>query len=203
MRKPDIVLALCFIVLFRLPEALLSKVSPLFLIDAPHNGGLGLAPQEYGLVQGTVGMIGMILGSIVGGIAVSHQGLRRWLYPMAAAYSLPPIIYIILAYTMPESLAVVSVAVCTEQAGVGFGSTAYMMFLIYYNRGEFRTSHYAMASATMTLALMLPGLVAGGMEEALGYRRFFVLTLLAMAVTWAVVARVRSKMGFSLDNDTD
>ncbi len=203
MRKPDIVLALCFIVLFRLPEALLSKVSPLFLIDAPHNGGLGLAPQEYGLVQGTVGMIGMILGSIVGGMAVSHQGLRRWLYPMAAAYSLPPIIYIILAYTMPESLAVVSVAVFTEQAGVGFGITAYMMFLIYYNRGEFRTSHYAMASATMTLALMLPGLVAGGMEEALGYSRFFVLTLLAMAVTWAVVARVRSKMGFSLDNDTD
>ena len=45
--------------------------------------------------------------------------------------------------------------------------------------------------------------MAGGMEEALGYSRFFMLTLLAMAVTWAVVARVRSKMGFSLDNDTD
>ena len=154
-------------------------------------------------MQGTVGMIGMILGSIVGGIAVSHQGLRRWLYPMAAAYSVPPVIYIILSYAMPESLAVVSVAVFTEQAGVGFGITAYMMFLIYYNRGEFRTSHYAMASATMTLALMLPGLVAGGMEEALGYRRFFLLTLVAMAATWAVVAMARRRMGYMFDSEAD
>ena len=195
MGKRNIVLGLCFILFFRLPEALLSKVSPLFLIDAPHNGGLGLAPQEYGLVQGTVGMIGMIIGSIVGGIAVSHNGLKRWLYPMAATYSVPPIIYIILAYTMPESLALISAAVFTEQAGVGFGITAYMMFLIYYNRGEFRTSHYAIASATMTLALMLPGLVAGGLEEVLGYRRFFVLTLITMAATWVVVARVKKVMG--------
>ena len=201
--KPNIVLALCFILLFRLPEALLSKVSPLFLIDAAHNGGLGLAPQEYGLVQGTVGMMGIIIGSIVGGIAVSRGGLRQWLCPMAIAYSLPPLIYIFLAYALPESLVVVSMAVFVEQAGVGFGITAYMMFLIYYNRGEFRTSHYAIASALMTLSLMLPGLVAGGLEEALGYRKFFVLTLLAVVATWGVVVRVRSKMGFSLDNEVE
>lgn len=201
--KPNIVLALCFILLFRLPEALLSKVSPLFLIDAAHNGGLGLAPQEYGLVQGTVGMMGIIIGSIVGGIAVSRGGLRRWLCPMAIAYSLPPLIYIFLAYALPESLVMVSLAVFVEQAGVGFGITAYMMFLIYYNRGEFRTSHYAIASAMMTLSLMLPGLVAGGLEEALGYRKFFVLTLLSVAATWVVVVKVRSKMGFSLDNEDD
>lgn len=201
--KPNIVLALCFIFLFRLPEALLSKVSPLFLIDSAHNGGLGLAPQEYGLVQGTVGMMGIIIGSIVGGIAVSRNGLRQWLYPMAIAYSLPPAIYIFLAYVLPGSLAMVSVTVFVEQAGMGFGITAYMMFLIYYNRGEFRTSHYAIASALTTLSLMLPGLVAGGLEEALGYRKFFVLTLVAVVATWAVVVRVRSKMGFSLDNETD
>ncbi len=182
---------------------MLSKVSPLFLIDAAHNGGLGLAPQEYGLVQGTVGMMGIIIGSIVGGIAVSRGGLRHWLCPMAVAYSLPPVIYIFLAYALPESLVVVSMAVFVEQAGVGFGITAYMMFLIYYNRGEFRTSHYAIASALMTLSLMLPGLVAGGLEEALGYRKFFVLTLLAVIATWGVVVKVRSKMGFSLDNEVE
>lgn len=201
--KPNIVLALCFIMLFRLPEALLSKVSPLFLIDSGHNGGLGLAPQEYGLVQGTVGMMGIIIGSIVGGIAVSRNGLRQWLYPMAMAYSLPPIIYIFLAYVLPESLVMVSVTVFVEQVGVGFGITAYMMFLIYYNRGEFRTSHYAIASALMTLSLMLPGLVAGGLEEVLGYRRFFVFSLLAVVATWVVTVRVRNKMGFSLDGETD
>ena len=179
--------------LFRLSEALLSKVSPLFLIDAPHNGGLGLAPQEYGLVQGTVGMVGVIIGSIIGGFAVSRGGLRKWLLPMVLTYSLPPVIYLALSYWLPDSLAVVSVAVFIEQASTGFGLTAYMMFLIYYNRGEFRTSHYAIASALMTLSLMLPGLMAGSLEEMLGYRRFFFLTLVLIAVTWGVAAIVKIK----------
>lgn len=193
LRKEGIIQALCFIMLFRLSEALLSKVSPLFLIDAPHNGGLGLAPQEYGLVQGTVGMVGVIIGSIIGGFAVSRGGLRKWLLPMVLTYSLPPVIYLALSYWLPDSLAVVSVAVFIEQASTGFGLTAYMMFLIYYNRGEFRTSHYAIASALMTLSLMLPGLMAGSLEEMLGYRRFFFLTLVLIAVTWGVAAIVKIK----------
>lgn len=193
LKKPGIVSALLFIMLFRLSEALLSKVSPLFLIDAPHNGGLGLAPQEYGLVQGTVGMIGVIIGSIVGGVVVSKGGLHKWLYPMVAAYSLPPVIYFALAYWLPDSLALIAVAVFIEQLSTGFGLTAYMMFLIYYNRGEFRTSHYAIASALMTFSLMLPGLLAGGLEESLGYRHFFILTLVLICVTWGVAALVRIK----------
>lgn len=98
-----------------------------------------------------------------------------------------------LSYWLPDGLAVVSVAVFIEQASTGFGLTAYMMFLIYYNRGEFRTSHYAIASALMTLSLMLPGLMAGGLEEMLGYRRFFFLTLVLIAVTWGVAAIVKIK----------
>ena len=193
LRKKGIIQALCFIMLFRFSEALLSKVSPLFLIDAPHNGGLGLAPQEYGLVQGTVGMIGVIIGSIIGGFAVSKGGLHKWLFPMVLAYSLPPVIYLALAYWLPDSLMLVSVSVFIEQCSTGFGLTAYMMFLIYYNRGEFRTSHYAIASALMTLSLMIPGLMAGSLEEALGYRRFFLLSLILIAVTWGVAAIVRTK----------
>lgn len=193
LRKKGIIQALCFIMLFRFSEALLSKVSPLFLIDAPHNGGLGLAPQEYGLVQGTVGMIGVIIGSIIGGFAVSKGGLHKWLFPMVLAYSLPPVIYLALAYWLPDSLMLVSVSVFIEQCSTGFGLTAYMMFLIYYNRGEFRTSHYAIASALMTLSLMIPGIMAGSLEEALGYRRFFFLSLILIAVTWGVAAIVRTK----------
>lgn len=188
--KRAIVAALLFILLFRLPEALLSKVTALFLIDAGHNGGLGLSPQEYGLVQGTVGIIGVAIGSILGGILVSRGGLRRWLWPMVCAYTLPDIVYVYLSYAMPDSLAVVSGCVFVEQLGFGFGLTAYMMFLIYYNRGEFRTSHYALASALMSLSLMLPGLVAGGLQEMLGYRHFFIVVLACCAVTFAVAAMV-------------
>ena len=189
--KRGIVVALLFIVLFRLPEALLSKMTPLFLIDAGHNGGLGLSPQELGFVQGTVGVIGAALGSLFGGIVASHGGLRRWMWPMVMAYTLPDAVYLFLSYVLPESLLVINGCVLLEQFGYGFGLTAYMLFLIYYNRGEFRTSHYALSSALMMLSLMLPGLMAGALQEAMGYRQFFLFVLMACAVTFAVTALLR------------
>lgn len=196
--KKGVVAALLFIVLFRLPEAFLSKVTTLFLIDSGHNGGLGLSPQEYGLVQGTVGVIGVALGSILGGIVVSRGGLRRWLWPMVAAYALPGVVYVFLSYALPQNLMVINCCVFLEQFGYGFGLTAFMLFLIYYNRGEFRTSHYALSSALMTLSLMVPGLVAGSVQEMLGYRRFFIFVLVTFAVTFGVTLLLRM-MGQNVD----
>lgn len=196
-RKKGIIAAIAFILLFRLPEALLTKVTALFLIDAGHNGGLGLSPQEYGLVQGTVGIIGVSLGSIIGGIMVSRHGLKKWALPMVLAYSLPGFVYLYLSYALTTNFAVINICVFLEQFGYGFGLTAYMMFLIYYNRGEFRTSHYALASALGSLSLMLPGLVAGSLQEMFGYRHFFVIVLLCSIVTLAVTGLLLKGRRFS------
>lgn len=190
-KKSDIIAILLFILLFRLPEALMSKVTALFLIDAGHNGGLGLSPQEYGFVQGTVGVIGVTLGGLLGGFVASWGGLRRWLLPMALTCTLPSLAYVFLSYAMTESLFLINVCVFTEQFGLGFGVTAYMLFLISICRGTFRTSHYAIASALMWLSMMLPGLSSGALQEILGYRHFFVLSLICCAVTITVAVLAR------------
>lgn len=187
-QKPQVVVAILFILLFRMPEGLLSKVTPLFLIDAAHNGGLGLSPQEYGFVQGTVGVIGVALGGVLGGIMASRDGLRRWLWPMVLAYTLPDVVYVFLSYELPQSLLAINACIFIEQFGYGFGLTAYMLYLIYYSRGAFKTSHYALASALMSLSMMLPGLVAGTLQEMLGYRLFFIVVLVCCLVTYAVTA---------------
>ncbi len=186
--KDGVTFAVLFIIFFRMPEGLLSKVSELFLIDAGHNGGLGLSPQEYGLVQGTVGIIGLALGGLLGGLAASRDGLKRWLWPMVAAFTLPQLIYVYLSYALPQSLVVVNVCVFVEQAAYGFGLTAYMLYMIYICRGEYKTSHYALASAMMFLSMMLPGIVAGTLQESIGYRHYFLFTLASCAIMYALAA---------------
>ncbi len=188
VQKEQVCAALLFIMLFRMPEGLLSKVSALFLIDAGHNGGLGLSPQEFGLVQGTVGVIGVALGGVCGGISVGNGGLHRWRWPMAMAFATPSLVYVFLSYTLPSSLLAINVCVFMEQFGYGFGLTAYMLYLMYYSRGPFKTSHYALASALMSLSMMLLGLFAGTLQEMLGYRHFFILTVLSCSVTFLVTA---------------
>ena len=183
-QKPQVLIAILFMLLYRMPEGLLVKVSALFLIDAEHNGGL----QEYGLVQGTVGVVGLILGGICGGIAAGIHGLKRWLWPMVCAITLPDLVYVYLSYAQPDSLLLINACVFVEQFGYGFGFTAYMLYLIYYSQGEYKTSHYALCTAFMALSLMIPGLVAGALQEAVGYRMFFIIVMICCIVTFLVTS---------------
>ena len=186
--KPQVVVGISFMLFYRMPEGLLAKVSALFLVDHQHNGGLGLSDSEYGLAQGTVGIIGLTLGGILGGIAASRHGLKRWLWPMVMAITLPDIVYVYLSYAMPTNLFVISTGIFIEQFGYGFGFTAYMLYLIYYSQGEHKTSHYAICTAFMALSMMLPGLVAGALQDAVGYRAFFIIVMVCCAMTYVVAA---------------
>ncbi|MGI6222153.1 MAG: MFS transporter [Prevotella sp.] len=187
-QKPQWIVGILFMLLYRMPEGLLAKVSSLFLVDSASAGGLGLSPQEYGLVQGTVGVIGLTIGGILGGILASRDGLKKWLWPMVLSITLPDIVYVYMSYALPSNLLVINVCVFFEQFGYGFGFTAYMLYLIYYSRGEFKTAHYAFCTAFMALSMMIPGLFAGALQEIVGYRHFFIIVMACCAVTFIITA---------------
>jgi len=195
-KKEQVLVGILFMLLYRMPEGLLAKVSALFLIDASHNGGMGLSPQEYGLVQGTVGVIGLTLGGILGGICAGKDGLKKWLWPMVCAITLPDIVYVYLSYALNSNLMVINVCVFIEQFGYGFGFTAYMLYLIYYSRGQFKTSHYALCTAFMALSMMIPGLFAGALQEAVGYRHFFIIVMVCCIVTFLVTSFLKIDSDF-------
>lgn len=189
-------IAFLFMLLYRMPEGLLAKVSALFLVDSGSNGGLGLSPQEYGFVQGTVGIVGLTLGGILGGMAAGRDGLKKWLWVMVCAITLPDLVYVYMSYVMPSSFAIINLCVFIEQFGYGFGFTAYMLYLIYYSQGEYKTSHYAICTAFMALSMMIPGLFAGYLQEAVGYFWFFVIVVILCIMTFLVSAFIKIDENF-------
>ena len=195
-RKEQAGIAILFMLLYRLPEAQLAKMSIPFLIDPIEQGGLGLTTEQIGWVQGTVGIIGLTLGGILGGIAVSHGGLKRWLWPMVWAISLPDIVYVYLSYVQPESLLLINTCVFIEQFGYGFGFTAYMLYLIYFANGEHKTAHYAICTAFMALGMMIPGMVAGWLQETMGYQHFFIWIMACTMATFGVTALLKIDPNF-------
>jgi PAT family beta-lactamase induction signal transducer AmpG len=202
-KKEQVLIGILFMLLYRMPEGLLAKVSSLFLIDSIHNGGLGLSPQEYGFVQGTVGVIGLTLGGILGGMVAGRDGLKKWLWPMVCAITLPDIVYVYMSYVMPSSLVVINTCVFFEQFGYGFGFTAYMLYLIYYSRGEYKTSHYALCTAFMALSMMIPGLFAGALQEAVGYRMFFIIVMAFCSVTFLMASLLKIDPSFGCKDKQD
>ena len=172
-KKKQALAGILFMLLYRFPEAQLTKLVIPFLVDPRESGGLGLTTVEIGFAYGTVGTIGLVLGGILGGIAAATGGLKKWLWPMALAITLPDVVFIYLSMALPESLLIVNVCVFIEQFGYGFGFAAYMLFLIYYSDGEYKTAHYAICTAFMAMGLMLPGMISGWLQEHLGYVNFF------------------------------
>ena len=201
-KKKQAGIAILFMLLYRLPEAQLAKMSIPFLVDPINEGGLGLTTEQIGFVQGTVGIIGLTLGGILGGIAVSRGGLKRWLWPMVCAISIPDIVYVYLSYVQPESLLSINTCIFIEQFGYGFGFTAYMLYLIYFADGEHKTAHYAICTAFMALGMMIPGMAAGWLQEVMGYKLFFIWIMICTLATFGAAALLKIDPEFGKKKQT-
>lgn len=195
-KKPHILPALLFILLFRFPEAQLGKIAPLFLVDSLEAGGLALTTSQVGFAQGTLGVIGLLLGGILGGITLSHYGLKKCIWYMVAAISVPDLVYVYLSWLPTQNMALVSTCIFIEQMGYGFGFTAYTLFLMYFARGEHQTSHYAISTGIMALGMMLPGMISGILQEHMGYRTFFIWVIACCSVTCVVSAIIKYEPDF-------
>lgn len=190
-KKKQIWIAIAFLLLYRLPEAQLVKLISPFLLDAREVGGMGLTTGQVGLVYGTIGILGLTLGGIIGGIIAAKGGLKKWLWPMAWSISLTCATFVYLSVFQPESLFVINLCVFVEQFGYGFGFTAYMLYMIYFAAGEHKTAHYAICTAFMALGMMMPGMMAGWLQELIGYENFFWWVMICCVTTIAVTAFIK------------
>jgi len=180
-KKPQIILVIIFILLYRFGEAQLVKIAPLFMLDAIETGGLGLSTSQYGFIYGTLGMIMLTLGGITGGFFAARHGLKSWIIWMAFAMKLPDLVYVYMAYAQPDNYYLISTFVAIEQFGYGFGFTAYLLFMMMISEGEHKTAHYAICTGFMALGMMLPGMFSGALQESIGYQHFF---------NWVMVATI-------------
>ena len=174
--------------LFRFPEGMLSKVVPLFLKRPLEQGGLGLSAIHYGTLYGTLGVVGLLAGGILGGILTNRYGQRRCFWPFILAITLPDIIYVGLSLWQPHSLWVIGSGVVLEQFGYGLGFTAYTLFLVSFSRGSHATAVFSICTAMQSLGMMLPGMVSGWLADTLGYTAFFWTVMACCLLTFAVSA---------------
>ncbi|MBQ6652632.1 MAG: MFS transporter [Prevotella sp.] len=188
--------AILFILFYRFPEALLNAMSKTFLTRPQADGGLGLSLEQYGISYGTVGLIGLLLGGIVGGMLASRDGLKRWIWPMVCAITLPDIVYVYMSYAMPQNMLLVSGCIFVEQFGYGLGFTALTLYMLYFSMGEFKTSHYAICTGISYLGLQVPGMVSGYLKDALGYQQFFIVVMALCSITFLVTFFIKIDPAF-------
>jgi PAT family beta-lactamase induction signal transducer AmpG len=190
-KKKGILTALAFFLFYRLAETQLIKIIAPFLLDPRSKGGLGLITSEVGIIYGTVGIIALLLGGLLGGYAIYRKGLRFWIWIMVCAIHLPDLVYVYLSQAMPDKFHLINLCFAVEQFGYGFGFTAYTMFMIMVSEGEYKTVHYAIATGIMALGMMVPAMFSGWLQEQLGYQNFFLWVMAATIPGFIVTALVK------------
>jgi PAT family beta-lactamase induction signal transducer AmpG len=190
-QKKEIVPVLAFFLFYRLAETQLLKIIPLFLLDPRSEGGLGLTTSEVGMIYGTVGVISLVLGGLLGGYAIYRNGLKFWIWMMVCAIHLPDLVYVYLSHANPDHLLLINLSVAVEQFGYGFGFTAYAMFMIMVSEGNNKTVHYAICTGIMALGMMVPGMFSGWIQEHLGYQNFFLWVMAATIPGFIVTGLVK------------
>jgi PAT family beta-lactamase induction signal transducer AmpG len=190
-RRKDILIIICFFLFYRFAEAQLVKMVAPFLLDPRGKGGLGLTTAEVGIIYGTVGVIALMLGGLLGGYVVYKKGLKFWLWPMVLIMHVPDLIFVYLSHALPQSLWFVGSAVTLEQFGYGFGFTAYTMYMIMVSQGEYKTVFYAIGTGIMALGMMIPAMGSGWIQETLGYKHFFIWITITTIPGFIVAALVK------------
>lgn len=195
-RKPGILVILGFLLLYRFPEAQLLKLAVPFLLDKPELGGLGLSTKDVGIAYGTVGLLALTCGGLLGGWIISRVGLGRALWPLVLVMHVPNAVFVALALVDGPNLWLVSAALAVEQFGYGLGFTAYLMFMILVAEGPHKTAHYAICTGFMALGMMLPGMWSGWLQAQIGYLGFFIWVLVATVPSLLMTALIRVPAGF-------
>lgn len=195
-RKEHIGVILAFLLLFRFAEAQLAKMASPFLLDASEVGGLALSTSQVGFVYGTVGLLLLTCGGLLGGFLAARNGLKFWMWWMVAAINIPNAVYIFLSFAQPESFWVINLAVGLEQFGYGFGFTFYMLYMIYVARGKHETAHFAIGTGFMALGMMLPGMFSGWLQDLIGYQYFFIWVMLATIPSFLAAYLIPLDAGF-------
>lgn len=188
-KKKGIVLMLLFVLFYRLAEGLLEKMGPLFLIDSPEAGGLGLGNVAVGNIMGTFGSAAFMLGALLGGVVAGKWGLKRSLMFLCVMLNVPDLAFVYLSHALPTNLPWITTVITLEMFGYGIGSVSLMLYMMQQIApGKYKTAHYAISTGFMALCMMLTGMVSGVLQEAVGFKWFFIIVCIAtipsFIITW-------------------
>ncbi len=159
-----------FFVLYKLADNLAQSLVTPFLVQ------VGFTPAFVGVYSGAAGLVGILVGTLLGGFFTSLIGVNRalWIFGLLQAVSNAG--YGLVAHVGANAPLMLG-AVFFESACTGLGTAAFGALLLRLTQKQFSATQYALFSSIFALGRTLAGPVAGAFADAIGWRDFFLLSI--------------------------
>ncbi len=169
--KPNFWMAMIFILLFKVGEAMLVAMANPFWIDR------GFTPGQIGFVVGTLGTLSSIIGAISGGTLTARWGIIKALWILGVVQATASLGYTLSSLPFAPSYCIYFAALL-ENLAIGLATAAFLSFLMKLCDKRFSATHYAFLSILFGLGRSLAGVLSGYSASSLGYPIFFFATFL-------------------------
>lgn len=136
---------------------------------------MGFSLDEIASIVKTFGLVMTLSGGLLGGVLVVKYGILQIMLLGAILSALTNLLFMVMA-GMGKSLWFLAMMISADNLSAGMAMAAFVGFLSLLVNREFTAVQYAMFSSVMTLFPKILGGYSGGMVEALGFGRFFMMT---------------------------
>ncbi len=165
-------LILLFIVLYKLGDAFVNNMSTPFLLQT------GFTQTDIGAIQGGMGLIATIVGTLAGGALLSKIGLNRSLWLFGALQAVSNVTYLLLAQ-VGKNYQVLVLTINVEHFCAGLGTAAFVAFLMSMCNQRFSATQYALLSSFMAVSRDILVAPAGSLAKSTGWPLFFIISIIA------------------------
>jgi len=165
-------LILLFIVLYKLGDAFVNNMSTSFLLQT------GFTQTDIGTIQGGMGLIATIIGTLAGGALLSQIGINRSLWIFGILQALSNLSYLVLA-SVGKNYQFLLAAINIENFCAGLGTAAFVAFLMSLCEQRFSATQYALLSSFMAVSRDILVAPAGALAKSTGWSFFFVISFFA------------------------
>jgi len=188
-QKPNIWVALTFILLFKVGEAMLVAMANPFWIDR------GFTAGQIGFVVGTLGTLASIAGALVGGALTGRWGILKSLWVLGAVQATASLGYTLASFPFAPAYSIYFAALL-ESLAIGLATAAFLSFLMKLCDKKFSATHYAFLSILFGLGRSLAGVISGYSAAWLGYSIFFFITFVVGLVPLLFIPWVKPTLAW-------
>ena len=162
---------LAFVVFYKFADQMAQALTRPFLND------MGYSAFDRGFALATLGLAATLLGTVAGGVATTAIGLGHSLWLFGFLQTFASLGYFIVAGS-PVNVPLMYGATAFEMLTSGMGTGAFSVLLLRLTEKRFSATQYALFSSLFGLPRLLAGPLTGFLVDAVGWRIFFLITLL-------------------------
>jgi PAT family beta-lactamase induction signal transducer AmpG len=166
------ILILLFIVLYKLGDSFVNNMSTPFLLQT------GFTQTDIGAIQGGMGLIATIVGTLAGGAILSRIGINRSLWLFGALQAVSNLAYYILA-NIGKNYSALVLTINIENFCGGLGTAAFVAFLMNMCNQRFSATQYALLSSFMAVSRDILVAPAGTLAKITDWPLFFIISMVA------------------------